>query len=62
MLTYFGLNPEITTDFMRLFAAQAKAFMVITWCRYKTNVYIRHLSLSAGEQYRLHLKNGGYRC
>ena len=62
MLTHFGLNPEITATLFALVSAQYRMVMELAWCRYKTKVYTNHLRLPAGTQYRLHIRNGGYRC
>ena len=62
MLTYFGINPELTTTIMQLVFIQARALFVIIWCRYLTKLYVDHMKMTAGEQYRQHVKSGGYRC
>ena len=62
MFVKWGFNPEITAVFAMLLFQQYKAIMTLAWYRYKMSVQLKHRRLTPGEQYRIHIRNGGFRC
>lgn len=59
-MIYFGIPPNVS-DMLGLYVQQLRAVMMIVWLRYQLQLeYQKHLGLSPSEQYRRHLRAGGW--
>lgn len=62
LLIYYGFTVDLISNLSVLLASSVKAMYVVAEARHNAIVERElHQSLSPGEQYRIHINNGGFR-